>query len=217
MAEKDNKLGRKAGTRGRPARSAQHVAEMRARIAEQAQILFLSEGYGAISMRRIASATGCTVMTLYRYYDRKIDILRHLWMMVFETLFDELEQVAETYSDPRQRLEAIALGYVRYWLENREIYFMVFMSSNVEQSDVSVFVQDDAIIGRFMIFKLSLAQATSNTSDSDLTTSSELLLCMLNGIAHNLITISAFPWSSPQVLVRTAIDSLLGTLRPTAA
>lgn len=217
MAEKDNKVGRKAGARGRPARSAQHVAEMRARIAEQAQILFLSEGYGAISMRRIASATGCTVMTLYRYYDRKIDILRHLWKMVFETLFDELEQVAETYSDPRQRLEAIALGYVRYWLENREIYFMVFMSSNVEQSDVSVFVQDDAIIGRFMIFQRSLAQATSNTSDSDLTISSELLLCMLNGIAHNLITISAFPWSSPQVLVRTAIDSLLGTLRPTAA
>jgi AcrR family transcriptional regulator len=217
MAEKDNKLGRKAGTRGRPARSAQHVAEMRARIAEQAQILFLSEGYGAISMRRIASATGCTVMTLYRYYDRKIDILRHLWKMVFETLFDELEQVAETYSDPRQRLEAIALGYVRYWLENREIYFMVFMSSNVEQSDVSVFVQDDAIISRFMIFQRSLAQATSNTSDSDLAISSELLLCMLNGIAHNLITISAFPWSSPQVLVRTAIDSLLGTLRPTAA
>lgn len=168
-------------------------------------------------MRRIASATGCTVMTLYRYYDRKIDILRHLWKMVFETLFDELEQVAETYSDPRQRLEAIALGYVRYWLENREIYFMVFMSSNVEQSDVSVFVQDDAIISRFMIFQRSLAQATSNTSDSDLAISSELLLCMLNGIAHNLITISAFLWSSPQVLVRTAIDSLLGTLRPTAA
>jgi hypothetical protein len=38
---------------------------------------------------------------------------------------------------------------------------------------------------------------------------SELLLCILNGIAHNLITISAYPWSSPDMLVQHAIRGLL--------
>lgn len=209
MSERKSQRGR-----GRPVNSAEHIADMRARIAGQAQELFLREGYGAVSMRRIAMAAGCTVMTLYRYYDRKIDILRHLWALVFGMLFDELEQIADAERDPEQRLEAVALGYVRFWLEHRDLYFMVFMSSNVDQADVSIFVEDDTILERFRIFERCLVLATSaGEPPSDMAVKSELLLCTLNGIAHNLITISGYPWSKPQVLVRTAICGLLSTSR----
>jgi AcrR family transcriptional regulator len=195
--------------RGRPAHSPQHVADMRARIAAQALSLFQAEGYAAVSMRRIAEATGCTVMTLYRYYERKIDILRHLWALTFATLFDDLDRVACDHADPEARVEAVSLGYVRFWLDHRDHYFMVFMSSQVDQADVSIFVQDDAVLARFQIFQRCLAEAVPLDSDDTLAVKSQLLLCALNGIAHNLITISAYPWADPATLVHTAVRGLL--------
>jgi AcrR family transcriptional regulator len=198
--------------RGRPVRSKLHVEDMQARIAQHALKLFLQEGYEAISMRRLAEAVGCTVKTIYQYYGRKIDILRHLWARVFENLFDSLDQIAKINLSPIERIQAIALGYVGFWLEHRDHYFMVFMSSNVNQTDVSIFVQDDALLARFGVFQRGIAEASADVpSEADLKVKSELLLCALNGIAHNLITISAFPWSSPQTLVRVAVHSVVET------
>lgn len=198
--------------RGRPVHSERQVADMQARIAENALRLFQQDGYEAISMRRLAQEVGCTVMTIYRYYERKIDILRDLWARVFEELFDSLDQLAKLHPDPIDRLQAVAFGYVSFWLEHRDHYFMVFMSSNVDQSDVSIFVQDDALLGRFQIFQRGLADASfDGLSEADLTVKSEMLLCALNGITQNLITISAYPWSSPQVLVNAAISGAIGT------
>jgi AcrR family transcriptional regulator len=201
--------------RGRPSHSEQQVADMKARIAEHALRLFQQDGYEAISMRRLAQEVGCTVMTIYRYYERKIDILRDLWARVFEILFDSLDEIAKLHPDPLDRLSAVALGYVNFWLEHRDHYFMVFMSSNVDQSDVSIFVQDDALLERFQIFQRGLADAADGgLNEADLKVKSEILLCGLNGIAQNLITISAYPWSSPHVLVNAAIAGAIGIRGP---
>lgn len=69
---------------------------------------------------------------------------------------------------------------------------MVFMSSNVDQSDVSIFIHDDALLARFAIFQRGIVEACLNE---------------LNGISQNLITIRAYPWSSSDELMRTAARS----------
>ena len=197
-------------TRGRPARSDRQIAETRARISRCALKLFEEEGYAAVSMRRLAKEAGCTVMTVYTYYDRKIDILRALWSQVFEELFDRLDRTAAQERDAVARLHAVALGYVDFWLQRRDSYFLVFMSSGVTQSDVSVFVGDEAVLARFEVLRASLADALGDgLDDAALTLKSEMLLCALNGVAHNLITISAFPWSTPEALVGEAVAGLL--------
>ena len=61
--------------RGRPARTPEQVAEMRAHIASCALELFSREGFAAISMRRLAQESGCTPMTLYKYFQNKFEIL----------------------------------------------------------------------------------------------------------------------------------------------
>lgn len=196
--------------RGRPAQSERQIAEMRARITGCALRLFEEEGFAAVSMRRIATEAGCTVMTVYKYFERKIDILRELWAQVFEELFDVLERRAAQHTDAAGRLMAISFGYVEFWLERRDRYFMVFMSSGLSQSDVSVFVGNETVLARFRLFRDSLAEALGNdASDAVLTLKSELLLCALNGIAHNLITIGAYPWSKPEALVGEAVAGIL--------
>lgn len=201
---------RKPRGRGRPARSKADIQDSRARIAACALKLFREEGYAAVSMRRLAQEAGCTVVTLYSYYDRKIDILRDLWAQVFEELFDELERQPVAGRDAASRLTAIATGYVAFWLARREHYFLVFMSSGVTQPDVSVFVKNDALLQRFAIFRDALAKALEGEAgNAELVLKSDLLMCALNGIAHNLITISAYPWTKPEKLVRAAVQGIL--------
>jgi hypothetical protein len=73
-----------------------------------------------------------------------------------------------------------------------------------------VFVGDESIFSRFSIFSEAMTKALgANFTDADLTLKSEVLLCALNGIAHNLITISAYPWSEPEALVREAVNAVL--------
>ena len=183
---------------------------MRTHIAACALKLFQQEGYAAISMRRLAQEAGCTAMTLYQYYDSKFDILSALWAEVFGRLFDELGRIALTERDPTERLNAVALGYVSYWLEHREHYFMVFMSGGVSQADVTGFVSGSDTLARFELLRTSLHAALGGDDNADvLRVKAELLLCMLNGIAHNLITIGGYPWSDPEKLVRQAINGLL--------
>ncbi|MEL7111695.1 MAG: helix-turn-helix domain-containing protein, partial [Pseudomonadota bacterium] len=59
-------------SRGRPRRSETQRQDMRDQIEQAAARLFQSEGYGAISMRRIAKAVGCSPMAIYAYFDNKV-------------------------------------------------------------------------------------------------------------------------------------------------
>ncbi|WP_425408731.1 TetR/AcrR family transcriptional regulator [Hyphococcus sp.] len=203
----------KAASRGRPALSEEEMAHTRRRITACALRLFQEEGYDAVSMRRLASEAGCTVMTLYRYYERKIDLLRELWAVVFTELFDALDGVAAKHDDAVERLNAVALGYVNFWLNRREHYFLVFMSSGVSQPDVSIFVESEgAVLQRFGLIYDSLAGALGSAADeSEIMLKTQLLLCALNGIAHNLITISAYPWAKPDALVGAAVSGALNS------
>lgn len=205
-------VNKKPNVRGRPTRTQEQITTMREQISSCALRLFQEEGYEAISMRRLAQEAGLTPMTLYKYFDNKIDILRTLWAEVFTELFDELDQIAAQETNPRVRLNAVSLRYVTYWLDNPEHYFMVFMSKGISQAEVRGFVEADATLLRFSLLNECTATALGDKVDFSVKRlKSELLLCILNGISHNLITISSYPWLSADELVHAAIDGLIDT------
>ena len=196
--------------RGRPARSPVQIEDMRLHIAACARRLFQAEGYAAVSMRKLAAEAGCTPKTLYAYFAAKIDVLSLLWSEVFAALFDQLDARAAEVPDPKARLEAVAHGYVAYWLQHREAYFLVFMSSGLTRPDVEDFVATGSPRARFDLFAQCLAEARGSAApDADLKERTEALVCALNGIAQALITLSGHAWSSPQALVRRAVAGAL--------
>ena len=136
--------------------------------------------------------------------------MRALWAQILGDLFDRLASIAEDESDAQKRLKMVAFGYVDFWLKRREHYFLVFMSSSVSQSDVSVFVGEDGVVEGFRVLHQCLAAASvSNASNAEIELKAQSLLCALNGIAHNLITISAYPWAEPKTLVDAAVSGVL--------
>lgn len=183
---------------------------MRQAIESTALDLFQKEGYGAISMRRLATEIGCSPMTLYSYFENKIDILRALWVSVFHDLFEGLHQQASEVTDPAERLHVLSKGYVDYWLEHTEHYRMVFMADGVSQPDVSVFIEDKNTLRRFTAFYEYVADAGSNAdSKSALKEKGDFLVSALHGIAHCQITMSGFQWTKTDRLIDQAVKAVI--------
>jgi AcrR family transcriptional regulator len=180
---------------------------MRARIAQAARKLFQSEGYAAVSMRRLADEVGVTPMTLYAYYDAKADILRQLWAQIFEVVFERVEAAAAKSRDPRAQLHAASRAYVAYWLDHRDHYRIVFMTEGISQDDVGVFVGDAATAERFAFF--ARAVAATPPASASLKDKIDLLVCGLHGIAHCHITMSSYRWTSANKLVEGLVNGLL--------
>ncbi|WP_371396675.1 TetR/AcrR family transcriptional regulator [Fretibacter rubidus] len=179
---------------------------MRREIADIAKRLFQEDGYAKISIRRIASEMGCSPMTLYKYYPAKIDILRTLWADVFSDLFDQLEALPQA---SESLLCDLGAAYVRYWLNHTEYYRLVFISDGVTQSDVSIFLDSPALVQRFSIFGRALTSYSPENIHSDkLKLKLDAYMCFLNGITHNLITISGYQWSDPDRLVSLAVSAV---------
>jgi AcrR family transcriptional regulator len=198
--------------RGRPNQTNQQRQAIQDKIIDAARELFVSQGYASVSMRRLASAVNCTPMTLYSYFERKIDILRFLWADVFAELFDQLDQVLKKTKKAELELAAISKAYVAFWIERPEQYRMVFLSADVSQPEVSVFMQQDEIAKRYGIFFQCMAKALAPEGglfdQIELKLKVETLICALNGIAHNLITISEYQWEKPDKLVATVVLAL---------
>jgi AcrR family transcriptional regulator len=67
-----------AKTAGRPPRSETDISKYRSKIADHALAIYRAEGFGAVSMRRLANEVGCAPMTIYAHFEGKTDILRYL-------------------------------------------------------------------------------------------------------------------------------------------
>ena len=149
-------------------------------------------------------------MTLYKYYDAKIDILYTLWEGVFELVFNRMDDIFLERQSARRQLILLSSAYVDYWLEHSEHYRLVFMTEGVEQSDVGLFIQNPDIGARYEIFAIAIAKATSNAlSDDELARKGDALICFLHGIAHNLITISGHSWPSTDCLIEMAVRGII--------
>ncbi len=207
-ATKQVKSGR--SKRGRPALSEAQRQEMRDKIALATQRLFKEEGYRNISMRRIAQEVGCAPMTLYQYYDSKLDILHTLWNEVFDELFGGLAELELEGREAQEQLQHLASAYVSYWVDNPDHYRLVYMTEGVSQSDVSVFIDDPDLMARYQVFAEVFGIVCANAFPRAVMAKKlDTLMCFLQGIIHNRVTISGYPWPDLGDMVGLAIHGVL--------
>src|SRR6516165_3561792 len=102
-------------------------ANVRQAMLEAARVLVTAEGYRGFSMRRLAHSIGYTPKTLYLYFADKDDLLSELIEVDMGHLVDHLERAARDQADPARRLDAVALAYVAFGLDNPHAYEVIFM------------------------------------------------------------------------------------------
>lgn len=199
---------------GRPPRSAQQSAEVRARVIVAARRLFADEGFEAVSMRRIAAAADCAPMTLYGYFRSKNEILRYIWEAFFDELFQRVRAAARR-GTAAARLRRACKAYLAYWMEYPDRYRMVYLNQDRAEEGERYYVEASPVIERYGLFRelIVAAQAEGSAWPDDPQLMGEALICGLQGIAHVLITIPEYPWATAE---RLADRMLAVVLQPAA-
>ncbi|MFI6804380.1 helix-turn-helix domain-containing protein [Streptomyces luteogriseus] len=96
--------GRAGGATGRPPLTERRRAETRMEIAEEAVRLFAAKGVAAVTAEDIASASGVSTRTLWRYFRSKEECVRPLLTTGLDLLTDRL---GDSPADHRSLAEAI--------------------------------------------------------------------------------------------------------------
>jgi AcrR family transcriptional regulator len=198
---------------GRPPRSESDMVEFRSKIAQQALAIYRAEGFGAVSMRRLAKEVGCAPMTIYAHFDGKPEILRYLWADVLAEMSGEIQKKLEPIAAPVERLKIAAQTFVSYWIDHPDHFRLVFMSNDVTRLDDSTFVMDDKTLAHFRMFS-DLVRIVL-LDDSDVKASTDTLISGMIGIALCINTVRDYPWADATMMTDNLLASIFAPANPT--
>ena len=195
---------------GRPRYSDSERQEKVQAIIDAAQALFATEGYQAVSMRKIGDKAGMGTMTLYKYFPNKTAILHHVWGVFFDELFDLVKEEIAQASGAKAKIRQACICYVRYWVEHKDRFHIVFLNEDRADSSDDFFINHSNIFGEFLQIAGPLINEVISPDDHEkMMVLLESAICYVHGIALNVITISEYPWQSYEKYIDVYLDAVL--------
>lgn len=107
-------------------RKERHRGDLKQLILDAAKKLFTRQGYEATSIRKIAAEIEFSPTTIYLYYKDKNEILYALHQEGFLLLSRYFQALAQV-DHPFERLKAMGRTYLRFSIENRDYYELMFV------------------------------------------------------------------------------------------
>jgi AcrR family transcriptional regulator len=101
--------------------------ETRTKILDAARELFATEGYEAVTMRRIADRIEYSPTAIYFHFKDKESLVRELCDADFLTLAHQFHRIARI-ADPLERLRQAGIAYMEFGLEMPNHYRLMFMT-----------------------------------------------------------------------------------------
>ncbi|SMP31580.1 TetR/AcrR family transcriptional regulator [Shimia sagamensis] len=196
-----------AKSAGRPTRTKAEIQEFRSKIGKHALEIYRAEGFGAVSMRRLAKEVGCAPMTIYAHFEGKTDILRFLWADVLSDMSRDIEKKLKSVVGARERLRTAAQTFVEYWIIHPDHFRLVFMSNDVTRADVSTFIKDECTLAYFLIFSDLFQEVMPEDLEAEVRT--DTLLSGMIGIALCANTIPDYPWSDASSMTEQLLSSII--------
>lgn len=196
-----------AKSAGRPPRSETDILEYRSKIARHALAIYRAEGFGAVSIRRLAKEVGCAPMTIYAHFEGKTDILRYLWADVLTDMSGEIQKKLSSIVPPAERLHIAAQTFVSYWIDHPDHFRLVFMSNDVTRADVSRFIIDDRTLAHFRMFS-DLVEVLL-PDDNNVKARTDTLISGMIGIALCTNTIRDYPWADAVMMTDRLLLSII--------
>lgn len=87
--------------------------------------LYLSEGTGGFSMRKLAKCVGCTAPALYRHYENKEEVMQEVLDEAFRVFAQYLYRALEGQT-PVERFHAAGISHLQFALENPALYEVLY-------------------------------------------------------------------------------------------
>ena len=106
--------------------SQSEIDDFRTRLITVAERLFAEQGRDAVSMRQLAQALGVSVMTPYRYFKDKDEILAATRASGFDRFAEALETAYDSVNDPVQRARMVGQAYLKFAFDHPSAYRLMF-------------------------------------------------------------------------------------------
>ena len=101
-------------------------------IMDAARDLFIVKGYQHVSMRQIAKELGYSHGAIYYHFTNKAELFYALVEEHFSMLEQKLKELAQAPLAPREKLDAILLGYIEFGLNHQSHYEIMFLIKDEE-------------------------------------------------------------------------------------
>ena len=190
--------------------------EQRQRILGAALQIITQEGYAALSMRRLAEQIEYSPASIYLYFTSREHIAKELSEVGFGKLLQQLS-AASAIPNAIQALHALGLAYVRYGMENREMYRLIFMG-DTEYMIAAFSKQTEESAGikayRLLIDLATRLQKAGVMQHAATVEFAELIGMTLHGIVSLQIACIGLQLAPPEKLARLATE-MLGAVSPT--
>jgi len=112
---------------GRPQRrSADQRAVLADRLVDEAGRILSADGASALTLRRLATASGTSTMAVYTLFGDKQGLLAAMYRAGFERLGAASRAAAAASEDPLTALAELGLAYRRTALDNPHLYNLMF-------------------------------------------------------------------------------------------
>jgi len=139
-------------------RREQERSAVRQKIMDAARVLFASEGYEAVTLRRVAEAISYTAPAIYRHFQDKEQLIREICTADFAR-FNGQFQSAMHLADPIDRLKAIGRAYIKFGVTNPHHYRLMFMVEHeVAPNDESIQSKGDPTKDAYALLQITLAE-----------------------------------------------------------
>jgi AcrR family transcriptional regulator len=109
------------------ARRSDHTREqIREMALEAAERIIAEEGFPALSARRIATAIGYTVGTLYLIFENLDDLIIQVNGRTLDELYTSLTRSTERHPDGLETARALGMAYLAFATENKNRFSVIF-------------------------------------------------------------------------------------------
>ena len=210
---------------------ADHKESVRRVILDAARELFVCEGYGSVSLRKIARRIGYTPMAIYVHFRDKSEILDCICEESFACFRANAERLDRLELPPRERLAAGLRAYVDFGLEHPHHYQLTFMtppcgsqslgSRNVIGQDcyhrmrrrVALCMEPARAPGEGAEDSEGGAAGEAGEVSPEVELASQTIWTAIHGLVSLLIARPEFPWLERERLIDSAIEGALRALR----
>ena len=107
-------------------KTASRTEDLAGRLVDEAGRILSKEGATALSLRRLATATGTSTMAVYTRFGDKQGLLAAMYRAGFERLGAVLTKAVAGVDDPVSALAELGLAYRRAALANPHLYDLMF-------------------------------------------------------------------------------------------
>jgi len=183
----------------------------RLEILEAAERIFVADGYGGATIRKIADEVGVSSTALYMHFRDKDEILHEICLGWLQALLQQNSEIAARPTDAVTRVRMVLEAYMRMGLEHPNAYRLVYCTTprggESPIRDATTEVAEQCYARYLGVVREVAAEGRLRVGDAD--SAAQALWVACHGLVALVITRPGVDWAPPDQLISELLEGLL--------